>query len=65
MGQEKKAGFVALVTEDYRRRPLWMCLIFYFCLYMTLVYMPFDMFLKPVAWRGEADRSHPASMCTQ
>ena len=44
MDQEKPAGFVALVSEDYRRRPLWMSLIFYFCLYMTLVYMPFDMF---------------------
>jgi len=26
-----------------------MNLIFYFCLYMTFVYMPFDMFYKPVA----------------
>ena len=39
----------AAVAEDYRRRPLWMNLIFYFCVYMTFVYMPFDLFLKPVA----------------
>ena len=39
----------AAVAEDYRRRPLWMNLIFYFCVYMTFIYMPFDLFLKPVA----------------
>ena len=26
-----------------------MTLMFYFCAYMTVVYMPFDIFLKPVA----------------
>ena len=25
-----------------------MNLIFYFCVYMTFIYMPFDLFLKPV-----------------
>lgn len=39
----------AAVAEDYRRRPLWMNLIFYFCVYMTFIYMPFDLFVKPVA----------------
>ena len=43
MEQESKARFMALVQEDFRRRPLWMSLIFYFCLYMTFIYMPFDM----------------------
>jgi hypothetical protein len=33
----------------WARRPWWMNLIFGFCLFMTFVYMPFDMFLKPVA----------------
>jgi len=33
----------------WTRRPWWMNLIFGFCLFMTFVYMPFDMFLKPVA----------------
>ncbi len=26
-----------------------MNLLFYFCVYMTFIYMPFDVFLKPVA----------------
>jgi hypothetical protein len=30
-------------------RPWWMNLIFGFCLYMTFIYMPFDLFWKPVA----------------
>lgn len=31
------------------KRPWWMNAMMLFCLYMTFVYMPFDMFLKPVA----------------
>ena len=31
------------------RRPWWMQPLLAFCLFMTVVYMPFDMFLKPVA----------------
>ena len=31
MEKESKAGFMALMQEDFRRRPLWMSLIFYFC----------------------------------
>ena len=34
--------------KDWARRPWWMNLVFYFCLYMTVAYMPFDMFFKPV-----------------
>ncbi|MBW2413748.1 MAG: hypothetical protein JRG76_04485 [Deltaproteobacteria bacterium] len=30
-------------------RPLWMNAMFAVCLYMTFVYMPFDLFWKPVA----------------
>ena len=37
------------VTADWAKRPWWMNLIFYFCLYMTFIYMPFDIFYKPVA----------------
>ena len=37
------------VQQDWRVRPWWMNLIFYFCVYMTFLYMPFDFFLKPVA----------------
>lgn len=39
----------AIIRADWASRPWWMNLIFYFCLYMTFVYMPFDLFLKPVA----------------
>ena len=31
----------------WRERPWWLNLIWFFCLYMTFVYMPFDMFTKP------------------
>ena len=37
------------LKTDWMRRPWWMNLIFYFCLYMTFIYMPFDLFYKPVA----------------
>ncbi len=37
------------LVEDWRQRPVWMNLIFYFCVYMTFIYMPFDLFYKPVA----------------
>ena len=37
------------VRADWSRRPWWMNLIFYFCLYMSVLYMPFDLFVKPVA----------------
>jgi len=36
------------LRDDWQRRPWWMNLMFYFCAYMTIIYMPFDMFLKPV-----------------
>ncbi len=29
-------------------RPLWMNAVMLFCAYMTFIYMPFDMFIKPV-----------------
>ena len=34
---------------EWRMRPWWMNALFAFCLYMTVVYMPFDLFWKPVA----------------
>ena len=37
------------LAAQWRRRPWWMQPLFAFCLFMTLVYMPFDIFLKPVA----------------
>ena len=32
---------------EWQKRPMWMNLIWFFCLYMTFIYMPFDMFTKP------------------
>jgi hypothetical protein len=34
---------------EWQRRPWWMNLMFAFCVYMTFVYLPFDLFIKPVA----------------
>jgi hypothetical protein len=36
------------LSKDWHSRPWLMNLIFYFCLYMTFIYLPFDLFLKPV-----------------
>jgi len=45
-------GSLMMRRWDWRlelaQRPWWMNLIFGFCLYMTFVYMPFDLFVKPV-----------------
>ena len=41
--------FAPLVRRlSFGGRPWWMNLIFGFCVYMTFVYMPFDLFWKPV-----------------
>ena len=37
------------LAAEWRKRPWWMNLMLCFCLFMTFVYMPFDMFVKPVA----------------
>lgn len=33
----------------FEGRPVWLNVLMVFCAYMTFIYMPFDMFLKPVA----------------
>lgn len=33
----------------FEGRPIWMNALMVFCAYMTFIYMPFDMFWKPVA----------------
>ena len=38
-----------LARRHRQLRPWWMQCLLGFCLYMTFVYMPFDLFLKPVA----------------
>jgi hypothetical protein len=43
---------MAVVDElraQWLARPWWMNLLALFCLYMTFVYLPFDLFYKPVA----------------
>ena len=40
--------FISQIREDWSQRPWWMNLMFYFCIYMTIIYMPFDFFYKPV-----------------
>jgi hypothetical protein len=47
------------LRADFARRPWWMNALFYFCVYMTVLYLPFDFLLKPVAkdheiWFGVA-----------
>jgi hypothetical protein len=36
------------VQELFSGRPHWINAVFVFCLYMTFVYVPFDLFWKPV-----------------
>ena len=45
----KPASVTQAFVAELRRRPWWMTLIWAFCLYMTFIYLPFDLFLKPVA----------------
>ena len=37
------------IRAEWARRSWWMNLIFLFCLYMTFIYLPYDLLLKPVA----------------
>lgn len=46
-------GLGAKLAAQWRRRPWWMNGIWLFCLYMTFIYMPFDLFFKPVAGAEE------------
>jgi|TARA_Y100000310_G_scaffold35292_1_gene33368 hypothetical protein len=38
-----------IVLTIFGGRPIWMNLLMLFCGYMTFVYMPWDLFVKPVA----------------
>jgi hypothetical protein len=40
---------ISALKTDWSIRPWWMSLLFYFCVYMTFLYLPFDLFLKPIA----------------
>lgn len=37
------------ISQNLKRRPLWMNGLMLFCAFMALVYMPWDIFVKPVA----------------
>lgn len=37
------------LSAELKKRPWWMNLILGFCVFMTFVYLPFDMFWKPVS----------------
>jgi len=37
------------VRKLFQGRPWWMNGLMLFCIYMTFIYMPFDMFYKPVS----------------
>lgn len=55
------------VRAEWVRRPWWMNLIWFFCLYMAFIYMPFDLFWKPVAldeevWFGITLHGWPAKL---
>ena len=36
------------LEDEYAKRPIWMHAIFLFCLYMTFIYVPWDLFIKPL-----------------
>ena len=40
---------IEAVRSELRKRSRWMNLTFAFCLYMAFIYMPFDIFWKPMA----------------
>lgn len=42
------AGVAAKFRAEWAKRRWWMNLMFGFCVYMTFIYMPFDLFWKPV-----------------
>ena len=44
-----KAGLMQQLKNIFSGRPHWMNALMIFCAYMTFIYMPFDMFYKPVA----------------
>ena len=45
----KERGVAFDVVAELRRRPWWMNVLWAFCLYMTFIYLPYDLFFKPVA----------------
>jgi len=55
------------LRRELAKRSWWLNLLLGFCLYMSLVYMPFDIFFKPVArdeevWFGITLHGWPAKL---
>ena len=38
-----------IVRNKFERLPFWMNAIFVFCIYMTFIYLPWDVLIKPVS----------------
>ena len=43
-----KSGALASLRSALNRRPLWMNGLLAFCAYMTFIYLPWDVFIKPL-----------------
>lgn len=43
------SSWATKLADTLSRRPWWMNILFAFCLYMTFIYMPYDVLFKPVA----------------
>ncbi len=39
---------LATIKLELERRPLWMNGLLLFCMYMTFIYLPWDIFIKPI-----------------
>jgi len=44
---------VTALRRDWSTRSWWMNFIFYFCVFMAVFYVPFDLFVKPMATDDE------------
>ena len=42
-------ALISRITENLKQRAWWANALLAFCLYMTIVYLPFDLFFKPLA----------------
>jgi hypothetical protein len=42
-------NWATAIRQNFSSRPLWMNGLFLFCLYMTFIYLPWDVFFKPLA----------------
>jgi hypothetical protein len=45
---QRRQNLIERLRTLFEPRPWWMNGLMLFCVYMTIIYMPFDLFLKPV-----------------